>query len=222
MRHPILPQPRRPIRRRSEQGAALIVVVSILLVLTLVGVGTINTASREYTLNMNRSHAQHAEQIAKAGINLVINRIEKNPGQFIRALEEKSAATLNSTGCDKARTLCITASTFFPSSNPNLPHQGFHVESLLQRTTKSASSDTPGVYGDFLVRIEPPLKSPYSKPVFGMSLNHSARMCTITLVLIGTGYVLNPNIVNRSDYRRYLSERTYRVQLQVAMQGDPC
>ena len=222
MRHSRFFRKHRRIRRPSEQGAALIVVVSILLVLTLVGIGTLNTASREYTLNMNRSHSQHAEQIAKAGINLVINRIEKNPGQFIRALEEKPAATVNSTGCDKERTLCITASTFFPSTNPNLPHQGFHIESLLRRTTKTATNGTPGVYGDFLVRVEPPLKSPYSKPVYGMSLNQGTKMCTITLVLIGTGYVLNPKITNRSDHRRFLSERTYRVQLQVAMQGDPC
>lgn len=211
-----------PLHRPKEQGAALIVVVSILLVLTLVGVSTVNTASREYTLNMNRAHSQHAEQIAKAGINLVINRIEKNPGQFIRALEEKPPATLSSVGCDAGRTICITASTFFPSTNPNLPHQGFHIESILGRTTKVQTGSTPGVYGDFLVRIEPPLKSPYSKPVYGMSLNQGSQMCTITLVLVGTGYVLNPTITNPNDYRRTLSERTYRVQLQVAMQGDPC
>ncbi len=217
------PTPQRPkYHRSSERGAALIVVVSIILVLTLVGVSTVNTASREYTLNMNRAHSQHAEQIAKAGINLVINRIEKNPGQFIRALEDKQALNANAAGCDKGRTICFTASTFFPSKNSNLPHQGFHVESLLRRTTKTASSNAPSVYGDFLVRVEPPIKSPYTKPVYGMSLNQGAKMCTITLVLIGTGYVLNPTIINQTDHRRTLSERTYRVQLQVAMQGDPC
>jgi hypothetical protein len=211
----------KPIHRPSEQGAALIVVISILLVLTLVGVGTINTASREYTINMNRTHAQHAEQIAKAGINLVINRIEQNPGQFIRALEDQ-VGNVNGTGCDKPRTICISAATFFPKPTTGAPNGAFHIDSLLIRTSSTRSNKGPSVYGDFLIRVEPPIKSPYTTPVSGMSLNVGAKMCTITLVLIGTGYVINPTVSNRNDHRHTLAERTYRVQLHVAMQGDPC
>ena len=146
----------------------------------------------------------------------------QNPGQFIRALEERLTST-GPTACDKPRTICISAATFFPKTSSTIaPNSAFHIESLLARTTATAGTAIPNVYGDFLVRVEPPIKSPYTRPVSGMSLNVGAQMCTITLVVIGTGYVINHNITKVTDHQRIMAERTYRVQLQVAMQGDPC
>lgn len=212
--------------RPNEQGAALIVVISILLVLTLLGVGTFNNSMRDFTIAMNRSYAQSAEMIAQSALNLALNRIEADPLSFISALDQKQAESQSPTGCEKARTLCLTPASFFPpgtgsgsGTTPTINHKGFNLRALLPDINLTG---TPSIYPDFQVRIDPPIRSPYSKPTPGMSLNNFAKMCTVTLVLTATGKVINPTVDATNVSRHILAQRVYRVQLNVAIKGDPC
>lgn len=212
----------KPIKRQQEQGAALIVVISILLILTLLGASTFNSSMRDFTIAMNRTYAQSAEAIAQSALNLVLNRIERDPLGFVSALERKVADSQNPSGCEKARTLCITPSSFFPvTGTTKRTHFGFNKTALLPDINLPANAD-PSIYPDFVVRIDPPIKSPYSRPAAGMSLGSASRMCTITLVLTATGKVINPNVSSRNQNQHILAQRVYRVQVNVAMNGDSC
>jgi type II secretory pathway pseudopilin PulG len=211
------------IHNPKEQGAALIVVMSIILILTVLAAGTFNNSVRDFTIAMNRNYAQAAEQIAQSALHLALNRIEQDPLGFITALTQKQAESQNPTGCAQAKTLCLTPASFFPETNAssNLPHKGFNIKALLPDITLKTNS-APSVYPDFVVKIDPPIRSPYSKPAAGMSINNFAKMCTITLILTATGKVINPNVPNTNTHRHVLSQRIYRVHINVAAKGDAC
>jgi Tfp pilus assembly protein PilX len=65
--------PRRPLAARSQQGGAtLIVGLVLLLVLTVVGVSGMNTATMEVTMAGNTQFQQDAFQLAETAIDIAI------------------------------------------------------------------------------------------------------------------------------------------------------
>jgi hypothetical protein len=71
LEHPL----RRPLAPRSTQtGATLVVGLVLLLVLTVLGVSGMNTATMELTMAGNAQFAQDAFQMAEDGIDIVLAR----------------------------------------------------------------------------------------------------------------------------------------------------
>jgi type IV pilus assembly protein PilX len=62
------------IRRRTQQGAALIVGLVLLMVLTVLGVSGMNMAALELTMAGNMQSQQAAFQAAETGIDIPIGR----------------------------------------------------------------------------------------------------------------------------------------------------
>jgi type IV pilus assembly protein PilX len=76
MKHPkIARHGRRPRGKAAQAGATLIVGLVLLLVLTVLGVSTMNTATLEVTMAGNTQFQQDAFQAAETGIDLSISRL---------------------------------------------------------------------------------------------------------------------------------------------------
>lgn len=69
-RHPL--PPHFPAPRSTQTGATLIVGLVLLLVLTVVGVSGMNTATMEITMAANTQFQEDAFQLAEDGIEIVI------------------------------------------------------------------------------------------------------------------------------------------------------
>lgn len=203
------------IYRPREQGAALIVVMVILLVLTLVGMGAINTASREYTITTNRTYGDQASQVAKAGLHMAINHFRRNPS-LLRVLQAKIPAALQKNDCDKAQVICMTAASFFPSTTGTMKHRAFTLDAFISR-----NASLPKLYADFIVKIHSPVKSVFTKPMAGFSINNGS-MCTYTVTFTGTGYIRDPSKSNVNSIHATVAEKSHKAYIQVMATGHLC
>lgn len=80
--------------RHSQRGAALVVGLLLLLVLTLLAISGMNTASLELVMAGNTQYSQNAFQAAEAGIERSLIDGAFNPGS---GTEGPTTATLTST-----------------------------------------------------------------------------------------------------------------------------
>lgn len=76
------------VNPKHQRGAALIVGLVLLMVLTVLGVSGMNTATLELTMASNAQSSQDAFQAAETGIDLVIarrtfNTIPGDPGNIV-------------------------------------------------------------------------------------------------------------------------------------------
>jgi type IV pilus assembly protein PilX len=72
-----------PYRRARQKGAALVVGLLLLLVLTLLAISGMNTASLELVMAGNTQFYQNAFQAAETGIEQAIQTADFNPGTSI-------------------------------------------------------------------------------------------------------------------------------------------
>jgi len=84
----------RPIRTfKRQQGAALVVGLLLLLVLTLLAVSGMNSASLEFVMAGNEQYRSNAFQAAEAGIEQTILQGTFNPGSPAQTLTGTPTAT---------------------------------------------------------------------------------------------------------------------------------
>lgn len=212
-------QPRPTLqKRRSERGAALVVALMLLLTLTLVGLGSLRTAAREYQMTTNRSYVRHATQVARAGVHMVTHQFRRPDLNLLKRLVDYRAIGTKS-NCNNDQTLCFTAASFFSkATSSTLPHHGFRIDAFApySRTFLNGNA-TPTIYGDYLVKAHDPVVVG-SRPVPGYSINY--RMCTYSVTLTAAGYIFNPQVTDRTDHRYLLSEKTFKVYLQIPAFGE--
>jgi hypothetical protein len=215
--------------------------VLIILVLTAVGLYAIQTSRNELLLTLNQNYGQQAEYLAESGIQATANFLsDPRRAQLVLAhlvLERTSTITLSSgqtptnPACLQPHTTCLTTTTFFPNSttstNPQLPHRGFRLDSLIHYSQTRPTNNTaiPPLHGEFLVMLNQPVKSSFSSPLAGYSFNPGiSQQCTYTITLTSTGYVRNYSVAanaQRQDLRT-LGEKTLRAFLQVQAVGSVC
>jgi type IV pilus assembly protein PilX len=81
--------------KSRQSGAALIVSMVMLMVLTMLAISTMSTASLEVTMAGNDQYSENAFQLAETGLDQYIATVAVNPG---------CANTLNPDVCDIAVT----------------------------------------------------------------------------------------------------------------------
>ena len=69
--------------RPAERGAALVVGLVLLLVLTILGISTLRTASLELLMAGNTQFKDNAFQLAESGIESELARIRVTPGSVV-------------------------------------------------------------------------------------------------------------------------------------------
>jgi type IV pilus assembly protein PilX len=79
-----------PIKSK-QSGAALVVSMVMLMVLTMLAISTMSTASLEVTMAGNNQYSENAFQLAETGLDQYIATVAANPG---------CANTLNPDVCD--------------------------------------------------------------------------------------------------------------------------
>ena len=79
--------------RKSQQGAALVVGLLLLLVLTLLAISGMNSASLEFIMAGNEQYRSNAFQAAEAGIEQTISLGTFNPGTPPQTLTGTPTAT---------------------------------------------------------------------------------------------------------------------------------
>ena len=84
---------RHPAADRRQQGAALVVGLLLLLVLTLLAVSGMNSASLEFIMAGNEQYRSNAFQAAEAGIEQTISQGAFNPGSPAQTLNGTPTAT---------------------------------------------------------------------------------------------------------------------------------
>lgn len=213
-------------KRKHEQGAALIVVVSILLVLTLVGLGAIRTSSQQFVYASNRTFELQAAQLAKAAIHRIAHEFRRDEINLLKLLLCKRAATATSQDpeCDKAQTLCFNSASFFPRKSTagflgKVEHGGINVNSLIPYAPVTAG-DAPKVWGDFRVRLHDPSIAIHSKPLPGSNLQTTN---TYRVTATATGFIVAPNkkpTTDQHSHNYFLATRTYRANLLVMTRGS--
>ena len=204
--------------RKSERGAALVVVLLLLMTLTLVGVGSLRTAAMDYIVTSNRSLAHNAAKVARAGVHIVITQFRRPELDLLSNLVNRQAIIGGTSECEKAQTLCFTAASFFTkTSSTSLPHHGFRVDAFMPFSNTLVGSTIPTSFGDYLVVVNQPIRSG-SQAMPGYSIG--SKMCTYTVTLTATGYILNPNETNNKSYRYILGERTYKVYIKIPATGS--
>lgn len=67
--------PRRPFLRAGQRGVALVIALIMLLVLTLLAMSGMNTATTELIMSGNEQYRRNASQAAAAGIEQAISRL---------------------------------------------------------------------------------------------------------------------------------------------------
>lgn len=77
------------IRVSAQRGAALVVGLLLLLVLTLLAISGMNTASLELMMAGNEQYRQNAFQAAETGIEHAIRDGQFNPGEPSEAFDEQ-------------------------------------------------------------------------------------------------------------------------------------
>lgn len=112
---------------RRERGAALVVSMVLLMVLTLLAISTMRTASLEVTMAGNAQYAQNAFQLAETANE-----------QYMRTMRANTALCMN----DQNPTVCDiaivnvpemggafqTVNTFIPSGGIPCPNSGITVQ----------------------------------------------------------------------------------------------
>lgn len=93
-----------PLVAQHQAGAALVVALILLLILTALGVSTMSTASMEMRLAANHQFRENAFQLAETGIEIAI-------GQF--SVEGNSPAP-GATDCPATGTVTLDAKTAVP------------------------------------------------------------------------------------------------------------
>jgi type IV pilus assembly protein PilX len=87
---------RRPLCQsgsRRQQGAALVIGLILLLILTLLAVSGMNSASLEFIMAGNEQYRANAFQAAEAGIEQTMNLGTFNPGSPFQTLNGATTAT---------------------------------------------------------------------------------------------------------------------------------
>jgi type IV pilus assembly protein PilX len=68
----------RGLRQRQQQGAALIVGLVLMMVLTIMAISTMRTSTVELRMASNTQYHETARQLAEAGIDLAISQINND------------------------------------------------------------------------------------------------------------------------------------------------
>ncbi len=200
--------------RFREKGAALIVVVTILLILTLLGVTLLNKSQNEYTLSYNRIYAEHATELATAGVNLFLNKL-KDPAIRNALINDQKLQNLFSSNP-------IRAEVEFRSNQRNVPHKGFARDAFLP-TANLGANQLPPVFGEFeIIPLDTPKADPTQKASAGMGIGigpTASRRCDYVLTLVAKGKVVDPRF-GGNDARSTIAEKKYRIQIKLS--GMPC
>jgi Tfp pilus assembly protein PilX len=69
---------------REEKGVALVIALLMLLILTLIGISSINTTTYETSISGNERVRTGAFYAAEAGIQVAINQIPDNTGPIAK------------------------------------------------------------------------------------------------------------------------------------------
>ena len=136
-------------RRRNERGAALVVGLILLLVLTLLAVTGMNTASTELVMAGNEQYRQNAFQAAETGVENAIARLPNVP-QTITVVPNTPTA-----GDASAQ---YTTSTQYEGDDLNVPgysagkFAGLHYEITSTGTTTVRNASSVHRQGAYVVQ----------------------------------------------------------------------
>jgi hypothetical protein len=83
----------KPLLRRSQQGAALVIGLILLMVLTLLAISGMNSASLEFIMAGNEQYRANAFQAAEAGIEQSLVLGNFNPGAIAQTLAGATTAS---------------------------------------------------------------------------------------------------------------------------------
>ena len=225
--------------RRAERGAALIVVVTILLILTLLGITVLNRSRNDYSLSYNRIYTEHAAQLATSGMNLFIQKFFAKDTTFRTAIIDNPKLFQ----MFRDGTFTLDSQGEFSSTTPSTPHRAFDVNSFLPKGAVP-SKGAPPIFGEFSVRVVGLYYDPYQNVTAGMGIGSgpfAAKRCDYIATFVATGRIVDPrqprcrNVVTGATCtcpeEKYLydntrtcklnpqyliTERSYRVQLKLS------
>ncbi len=84
---PSLPRPKASRKRiRAQRGAAIVIVISLLLVLTLIGTNMLQTSSYNYQISMSQMRTQQASQIAKSALHAIANHFSLHGNDLLNRM----------------------------------------------------------------------------------------------------------------------------------------
>jgi type IV pilus assembly protein PilX len=136
-----LPPSNSPTPRSAQAGATLIVGLVLLLVLTVVGVSGMNTATMEIAMAANTQYQQDAFQLAEDGIDIAIGT---------RAYSTDVPRTvdwLGTPGADRRAIITYRMNTdAWGSSSGELAAFHFDVQSVGQGPRNASSQHTQSFY----------------------------------------------------------------------------
>ena len=210
-------KPKTYMHKKSERGATLPIALIFLAIITIIGLATLQTATRQATLTMTQTYSYQASQLAKAAIHRLAFEFRRDDVSLIgQLLHKPQAAAIIDRECDLAQTLCFSADTLFPKKTGSLlSHGGLRLTSLMQTT----GNIKPVLWGDFFVRLSNPILAVHSLNLAG---NDISKSCTYRVTVTATGYVRNPNVTNQKSSLYTLSARSYKTYLYVVARGELC
>jgi type IV pilus assembly protein PilX len=128
-----------------QQGAALVIGLILLLVLTLLAVSGMNSASMEFVMAGNEQYRANAFQAAEAGIEQSLNQGLFNPGAPLQALNGANTATDNWTATVNPQLGGLPLPAIWGFSWNSFSTYHFEVQSTGTSTRGAQALNTQGV-----------------------------------------------------------------------------
>lgn len=118
-----------PLRHR-QSGAALIVSLILLMVLTVLAISTMRTASLELLMAGNAQYRESAFRLAQSGIDAVVRRGYPGTIGDCTAPVAEPAVPVPDLGGSYATTLCYRGESITPGNSfPRIPTYNYEVSS---------------------------------------------------------------------------------------------
>lgn len=143
---------------RTQRGAALIVSLILLIVITLVGLAAVSTTLLQNRMAANQYDRQISFQSAEAGLRVAAALVANNPGLIAR-------------NCQSGATLCYAN----PFTDPNLPSSGIHTVTANSGSTVNAgtftASTTASMQPQYVIEDMGRFTNPNTNTGFGNTAN---------------------------------------------------
>lgn len=141
-------------RQRTQRGAALIVALILLVVITLVGLAAVGTTILQNKATANQYDRQIAFQSAEAGLRVATALIPNNPGLIAR-------------NCQTGGTVCLAN----PFTDPALPSGSIHTVAAGSTATTFSAGSTAAMQPQYVIESLGTWTNPTQSVGFGNTAN---------------------------------------------------
>jgi hypothetical protein len=206
----------------QERGAAIVIVISLILVLTLVGSNMLQTSSYNYQITTTHLRITQASQVAKSALHAISNHFSIRGNELITAMMSQTGATSPTNPCEEAQTTCFYGDRMLPRVGAELDTKftgGFALDAFAPLKAALSLTATPSVRPNFIVRVSNPTRTRFAQYTPGNSLEQP-NVCNYTVAITSTGMINAYDVSVIPPRITTMAERTYRAQMHIVVVGE--